>query len=106
MTTVQPVREQSRQPERRPAEALRCFFRCALRRPTVMRALGVAAIITPILMLVNHWAELAAGRLDARLALQTLLTFCVPYAVATYSSARADMARCGTEFGRTGAAQS
>jgi hypothetical protein len=71
-----------------------------------MRALGVAAIITPILMLVNHWAELAAGRLDARLALQTLLTFCVPYAVATYSSARADMARCAAESGRAGAGQS
>lgn len=54
----------------------------------------MAAVITPILVVVNHGSELLAGHLDAGLALQSLLTFCVPYAVSTYSSARADMTRC------------
>jgi len=71
---------------------LRRFVRAAGRRTTVGRALGVATVITPCLMAVNHWDAILAGALDRVFLLQTALTFLVPYAVSTYSSARAEMA--------------
>jgi hypothetical protein len=58
-------------------------------RSTVRRAARVASIVTPILTLLNHSAELWALHLDGRFWLQAGLTFFVPYSVSTYSSAMA-----------------
>ncbi len=55
----------------------------------VKRALKVAAVITPILTVVNHSHEILALDLGAGFWLQVVLTFLVPYAVSTYSSAMA-----------------
>ena len=70
---------------------LRLFARYALMGNTVRRALKVAAVVTPILTLLNHSAELLALQLDRRFWLQAALTFFVPYLVSTYSSAMAAM---------------
>ena len=71
-------------------DSVRLFVRCALKRSTVLRALGVAAVITPILVGVNQWDRMASGALDVRFLVKVALTFCVPYLVSTYSSARAE----------------
>ena len=68
------------------------FLRCATERQTVLRAFGVALVITPILTLINHWDEIRRLDLGARFFAQVCLTFCVPYLVSTFSSARTEMA--------------
>jgi len=65
----------------------RQFAYFALRRPTIVRGLKVACVITPILTLMNHYHEIVTLNLSVRFWLQTVMTFCVPYAVSTYSSA-------------------
>ncbi len=58
---------------------------------TVRRALSVAVVVAPILVLINHAETVAALDLSPRLFLKIGLTFLVPYAVSSYSSARALM---------------
>jgi hypothetical protein len=61
-------------------------------RSTVIRALKVAFVITPILTGVNHSQEIMALDFSPRFYLQALLTFCVPFLVSTYSSAMTRLA--------------
>jgi hypothetical protein len=70
---------------------VRLFLRYASLGSTVRRALKVAAVVTPILTLLNHSAELLSLQLDRRFWLQVILTFFVPYSVSTYSSAMGAM---------------
>ena len=61
-------------------------------RSTVIRAVKVACVITPILTVFNHYQEIVDLRLSLSFWVQVLLTFTVPYCVSTYSSAMASMA--------------
>ena len=74
------------------AAAWAIFLRCGTERQTVLRAFGVALVITPVLTLINHWDEIRRLDLGARFFAQVCLTFCVPYLVSTFSSARTEMA--------------
>ncbi len=65
------------------------FLKYCFQRSTVVRALKVAAIITPILTVINHFQELASLELGLLFWLQVVLTFAVPFGVSTYSSAMA-----------------
>ena len=65
------------------------FFHFAFMPSTIVRAFKVACVITPILTLFNHYDELSAGEIGMNFWLQVGLTFTVPYAVSTYSSAMA-----------------
>ena len=65
------------------------FLKYCFQRSTVFRALKVAAIITPILTVINHFQELAALELGLVFWFQVALTFVVPFGVSTYSSAMA-----------------
>ena len=65
------------------------FLKYCFQRSTVFRALKVAAIITPILTVINHFQELAALELDGLFWFQVGLTFVVPFGVSTFSSAMA-----------------
>ena len=65
------------------------FLRYCSQRSTVFRALKVAAVITPILTVINHFREIAALELGLWFWLQVAMTFVVPYGVSTYSSAMA-----------------
>ena len=71
---------------------VRQFLRFAFMRSTVIRAVKVACVITPILTVFNHTPEIVDLRLGMSFWVQVLLTFTVPYCVSTYSSAMASMA--------------
>ena len=62
------------------------------RRDIVVRSLRVAALVGTILVLINHGEALFAGQLTTAIAVRILLTYCVPYAVATYAGVRATLA--------------
>lgn len=70
---------------------LKQFLRFALLRSTVVRALKVAFVVTPILTVLNHAHDIIALNLGLRFFLQVALTFCVPYLVSTYSSAMTEI---------------
>lgn len=61
------------------------------RRETVRRALKVAAIVGPLLTIINQYDMLFHLEFSPRLFLKIALTFLVPYSVSSYSSARAYM---------------
>lgn len=67
----------------------RLFLKNFFRRETVLRAIRVALVIGPILIIINHHDQLLELDLTPRLALKCILTFFVPYCVSAYSSARA-----------------
>jgi hypothetical protein len=65
------------------------FVRHLLSRGTMRRAGGVASVVAPVLLLVNH-ANLVLSAPLSRATLRHLaLNFLVPYLVSSYSSARA-----------------
>ncbi|MEO0883570.1 MAG: nitrate/nitrite transporter NrtS [Pseudomonadota bacterium] len=61
------------------------FWRAAVEKEIVIRALKVAAIVGTILVLINQIDVLAAGQLPP--IWKIVLTYCVPYSVSTYSAA-------------------
>jgi len=83
MDTIPPSAASSAQD----SDGVRLFFHYALLRGTVTRALKVAALVTPMLTVLNHSAELLSLDLGTRFWTQVALTFLVPYSVSTYSSA-------------------
>lgn len=70
---------------------LRLFCQFALLPSTIVRALKVAAVVTPILTVLNHSQEIMALDFTLGFYLQMGLTFCVPYLVSTYSSAMTEV---------------
>ena len=70
---------------------MRLFFQYAFMRSTVLRALKVACVITPILTVFNHYDKLMVGELGLHFWFQVVLTFIVPYCVSTYSAAMAGL---------------
>lgn len=70
---------------------MRVFLKYATMRSTALRALKVALVITPILTVFNHFAEIRDMKMGAGFWFQVGLTFLVPYGVSTYSSATAAM---------------
>jgi hypothetical protein len=61
------------------------------RRETVTRALKVAGVIGPVLILINQHDVLWRMEFSTHLLAKILLTFLVPYSVSSFSSARAYM---------------
>lgn len=57
--------------------------------PLVKTAAKTALVMGTVLPLINHASALVVGRLTAMLAFKILLTFLVPYAVATYGAVTA-----------------
>ena len=62
------------------------FWQIALSRPVVRRATRVALIVGVILAAINHGDRILRGEIDVGAAFKIALTFCVPYAVSTYSA--------------------
>jgi len=61
-----------------------CWCRVALAPGTVRVAATMAAVVGPILTVINQWGALTgAGELNW---IKVVLTFAVPYAVATVSA--------------------
>lgn len=62
------------------------FLQIATRPAVVRRALGMAAVVGPILIAINHGDRLLVGEIDAVRLFKMSLTFLVPYCVSTASS--------------------
>lgn len=65
------------------------FLSLALSSGVVVRALKVAAVVGTILALINHSDALLAGTFAGKNFIQVVLTYLVPYGVATYSAVNA-----------------
>ncbi len=65
------------------------FSRNFFRRETTTRAVKVAVIIAPILIVMNHYDEIINLRFTIVFFFKSVLTFFVPYFVSAYSSAKA-----------------
>lgn len=62
------------------------FWQIACSRIVVKRAGRIALIVGTLLAIINHGDRLLHLDLDLRTLARIALTFCVPYAVSTYSS--------------------
>ncbi len=65
------------------------FLKNFFRKETVWRAIRVAVIVAPILIIINHHDNLLALNITPDLLMKSTLTFFVPYCVSAYSSAMA-----------------
>ena len=65
---------------------MREWLRLATDRSTVRRALGVAAAVGSVLIVINHGDAILRGDLSPGRLLRMALTALVPYCVSTYSS--------------------
>lgn len=72
------------------------FFELAFSSQVVRSALKVAAVVGTILALINHGSAIFEMALSSDRVLQILLTYLVPYCVATYSSVRSIQAHTRT----------
>ncbi len=68
---------------------MREWFRLAISKPVVKRALTYAVVVGAILILINHSDALLQGKVDAAQIARMALTMLVPYAVSTLSSVSA-----------------
>ena len=55
-------------------------------RSVQIRALKTALLVGSILVAINHPEIVLEGYIDTSILLKSLLTYCVPYAVSSYSS--------------------
>jgi hypothetical protein len=61
-------------------------WRLALDAAVVRRALLMALVVGPILILINHVDAILQGEIGPVRALKMALTMAIPYLVSTYSS--------------------
>ena len=67
-------------------QVLKCWA-CALRYPPMLgRSMKIAAVVGTILAAINHGDRLVTGEWSAGDLLKILLTYGVPFGVATYSA--------------------
>lgn len=65
------------------------FIKNFFRRETTYRALKVALVVAPILIIINHFDEIMNRDFHNMFYLKSILTFFVPYTVSAFSSAMA-----------------
>lgn len=65
------------------------FLRVAWRADVVRRGLVTAAVVGTILVAINHGDAIVRGDVPVGRVLRIVLTYCVPYAVATWASVQA-----------------
>ncbi|MDA2921215.1 nitrate/nitrite transporter NrtS [Desulfobacterota bacterium AH_259_B03_O07] len=68
---------------------LSIFFKNFFRRETTTRAIKVALVVAPILIIINHHDTILESQYTPLLFIKCSLTFLVPYCVSAFSSARA-----------------
>ena len=71
---------------------MREWLRAAARRDVVLRSLKVSVIVGSLLTLINQGDALIGGVVGTEVIIKILLTYCVPYAVSTYSAVAAILA--------------
>lgn len=65
------------------------FLTLARSRDVVLRASKIALVVGTLLILINHGQALLNLDITLSRCIQIVLTYCVPYAVSTYSSVQA-----------------
>ena len=65
------------------------FLKNLFRRETIVRAIKVALVVGPILIIINHHDSILNFELSNNLYFKFALTFLVPFCVSAYSSAQA-----------------
>ncbi len=66
---------------------MRGFWEHAFCRDTVGRSARVALVVGTLLGVINHFDMFLTGNFTTRRVIQLLLTYIVPYGVATYAAA-------------------
>jgi len=66
---------------------MRLFLKYAKERVCVIRSLKIALIVGTILAFINHYDSISAGTVDGTGFFQIIITYAVPYSVATFGSA-------------------
>ncbi|MBI5866217.1 MAG: nitrate/nitrite transporter NrtS [Planctomycetes bacterium] len=65
------------------------FLSICLRGDVIRRSARIAVVVGTLLVLINHGDALLSGSLSITRIVRILLTFCVPYGVATYAGVQA-----------------
>jgi len=65
------------------------FIKNFIRKETTLRALKVAIVVAPILIVINHFDAIVSGNFSSYFYPKCLMTFFVPYTVSAFSSAMA-----------------
>jgi len=65
------------------------FIKNFVRKETTLRALKVAFVVSPILIVINHFDAIISGNFSSYFYPKCLMTFFVPYTVSAFSSAMA-----------------
>ena len=68
---------------------MKTWLSLALQKQTIARSLKVSAVVGTLLVLINHFDVLASCQLDGLIIAKILLTYLVPYSVATYAAVAA-----------------
>ena len=63
---------------------LRAFFAYALERDTVIRSTKTALVVGTVLGLINHYPAILVWSVPPQELFQIVLTYLVPFSVATY----------------------
>ena len=66
------------------AQGLRAILAYCLERDTLARSTKTALVVGTILALINHGQQLLAGRFAPEWVVPMLITYLVPFSVATY----------------------
>ena len=64
------------------------FARAFFSRPVAVQAIKVASVVGPILLMVNHGAQVLATPFTLATLQKLAMNMLVPYLVSSYSSAR------------------
>jgi len=67
---------------------MKSFLKYAMNREIIITSIKVAFVIGTILALINHYDAILSGTLNKTGLIQILLTYLVPYTVATYGAAQ------------------
>ena len=63
------------------------LLKYATEKVCVVRSLKVALFVGSVLVVINHFDSILAGSVSVSIMAQILVTYAVPYSVATYGSA-------------------
>src|SRR5438093_9294321 len=66
---------------------MKLFLKYAKQRVCVFRSLKVALIVGTFLTFLNHYDSIFSGTVNTTIIFQIIITYTVPYSVATFGSA-------------------
>jgi hypothetical protein len=78
--------------------SMRTFFVYCLERDTILRSIKTALVIGSILALINHGQQMFSGHFALDWIVPMLVTYCVPFSVATYGQVQGKRQRDKLKF--------